>query len=118
MEKHIKQEDLAKLLGVEVRTLRQWRLKENEGTAKYLPAHQDPKRQTQSYYLVEDVIAFCKRNPRYGERLIAVTAPDAVQAEFVAPPALPQAKSRSISDQLRSTAAEMAIGAGLLSPIA
>lgn len=116
MENKIYQDDLALLLGVEVRTLRQWRLKEFEGKDLYLPAHLCPKRQTPSYYLVEDVIAFCKRNPRYGERLVAATAPAVVQEVFVPPPALPKAKTQSVSAQLRNVAVELSLGAGLFSP--
>jgi len=113
MNQRIYQDDLAKLLGVGVRTLRQWRLSDAQGTSLYLPAHRDSMT-TPSWYHPEDVIEFCKRNPRYGERLLAVTAPDAVQAEFIPPVvALPQATTL---DQLRGTAAELVVGLGLLSP--
>lgn len=115
METKLYQDDLALLLGVEVRTLRQWRLKEFEGKDLYLPAHRDSKT-TPSYYHLEDVVAFCKRNPRYGERLLAVCAPEQAQQAFVPPPALPKAKAQSISDQLRGVVTEMTRGAGLFSP--
>jgi hypothetical protein len=102
------QDDLAKLLGVEVRTLRQWRQSDFEGQSLHLPAHRD-KKTSRSYYLPEDVIAFCKRNPRYGARLIALAAPEPVQQLF-----LPNAVVTQQTAYLRKQSQPATNGAGLL----
>lgn len=88
------QDEVAKLLSVELRTLRQWRLDANKGTALYLPAHRDKATST-SYYLLEDLVAFCIRNPRYGNQFLRPFAEESVRQ-------LPAAMSASIVAKLRN----------------
>ena len=67
----ISQTDLAEVLGVEVRTLRQWRVSDFEGTRKYLPAHRKDK-VTESFYYMRDVMEWAERNLEYKDRLLAL----------------------------------------------
>lgn len=72
----ISQTELAAVLGVEVRTLRQWRVADFEGSKKYLPAHRKDKT-TQSFYYMADVMDWAERNPEYKDKLLAlIYAPD------------------------------------------
>lgn len=93
MEKY-PQEEVAKLLGVEVRTLRQWRLDAAKGTDLYLPAHRDKATST-SYYLLDDLVAFCIKNGRYGSQFLRPFAEESVKQ-------LPQAMAASLQAKLRN----------------
>lgn len=88
------QDEVAKLFDVELRTLKQWRLDASRGTDLYLPAHRD-KATSSSYYLLEDLVAFCIRNPRYGNQFLRPFAEESVRQ-------LPQAMSASIVAKLRN----------------
>jgi hypothetical protein len=64
----IYQDDLARILGVKVRTLKQWRVSDFKENGLYLPCHQDNK-VTPSYYLLDEVEAWAQRNPQYRAKL-------------------------------------------------
>lgn len=69
MEK-IYQDRLAEILGVKVRTLRQWRTSDYQSLPLYLPAHRDNPADP-SYYYMDEVMAWAERNPRYLDRLLS-----------------------------------------------
>lgn len=68
------QDQVADLLGVKVRTLRQWResdRKDAPGIKRLFPI--TPSRPTAtSLYTREAIVAFCQENPEYQMRLLAV----------------------------------------------
>lgn len=72
------QEQVAELLGVSVRTLRQWRLTDPPSLRLRLPCVKarptGPARYTRA-----DLLDFCRRNPRYSSKVLALLAPDSAQ---------------------------------------
>jgi hypothetical protein len=79
MAKLIAQEDLAELLGVEVRTLRQWRTADFQTLPKYLPCVPKATKTEKSFYNPETVLLWLKRNPEYRDKVLATLAPDTTQ---------------------------------------
>lgn len=72
------QEQVADLLGVSVRTLRQWRLSNPPSLRLWLPCVK-ARPTGRSHYTREALLDFCRRNPRYGNKVLALLAPDSAQ---------------------------------------
>ena len=66
------QAQVADLLGVKVRTLRQWRERDRRDAPgiKYLFPITPSRPTATSLYSASDVVAFCRENPEYQQRLL------------------------------------------------
>lgn len=70
------QNQVADLLGVKVRTLRQWRERDREagptagGKLRRLFPIKPSRPTAASIYRASDVVAFCQENPEYQQRLL------------------------------------------------
>ena len=102
------QEDLAELLGVEVRTLRQWRQTDFMELPKYLPCVTKAKKTEKSFYDPETILKWLEKNPEYQDRVLAALAPERLRQAL-----LPGAMAAQSISSLRNQPQPVATGAGL-----
>jgi len=83
MTELLPQEDLAELLGVEVRTLRQWRTTDFMELPKYLPCVPKATKTEKSFYDPETVLLWLDKNPEYRDKVLAALTPNETRAALL-----------------------------------